>query len=107
MRVIIDATGEHVPDLHRMQVDDHSVLVDLDGIRKSIVDPTSLTSPDIARIEWGPGVGHTDATRREGGMIYFTDGRRPQPFFDRHLLTPYLAKFEEAKAAALAPEEEA
>ena len=99
MRVMIDATGNHEPDLHYVVVDGHGLLVDLDGIRKSIVDPTSLTSPDIARVEWGPGVGRNGGGL-EGGIVTMVDGSQ-RPFFDRHLLTPYLACYQAQKAKLL------
>lgn len=98
MRVLIDASGEHSPDFHYMRVDDHGLLVDLDHVRNSIVDPGTLTDATVVRVEWGPTTIH--GRNVEAGRIVRQDGT-VQPFFDRNLLRPYLALFEARKAELL------
>lgn len=93
MRVLISAEGKHDPaGLHLMMVDGHQFLIDLSGVRGSLVDPT------ISRAEWGPTVYGGQSI--EAGQIVRQDGHR-QMFFDKSLLEPYLTAFHD-KAAHLA-----
>lgn len=91
MRVLISAEGDNSPDWHYVVVDGHGLLVDLDGIQNSPVDPTSLADPTIARVTWGPVIRNGEAI--EAGEIILVDGS-VQTFFDRELLRPYLAAYE-------------
>ena len=95
MRVMIDALGQHEPDLHLMIVDNNALLLDLDGLRHSAIDPGSLTDPTVARVTWGPVVRNGSMT--EAGEITLVDGTR-RTFFDKQLLKPYLAAFEARRA---------
>jgi hypothetical protein len=94
MRVLMHPNAHNCTDnpaAHwRMVVDGHGVPIDLDHVRNSIVDPGSLTGPEVARVEWGPRV--EGGEMREAGVITRRDGQRV-PFFDRKLLAPYLALY--------------
>lgn len=103
MRVLISAEGEHSPDWHYVVVDGHGLLVDLDGMQNSAVDPASLTDPTIVRVTWGPTI--ANGTASEAGEIVRQDGSR-QTFFDRELLKPYLAAYQARLAALLAEPEQ-
>src|SRR6266851_274133 len=98
MRVLISAEGNHEPDLHYMIVDGHGLLVDLDGMQNSAVDPGTLTDPTIRRVEWGPQV--VNGEMRECGVITRIDGSR-QTFVERELLKPYIARYERRKKELL------
>lgn len=103
MRVLISAEGDHLgPDGEpvsagtvRMQVDGHSFLIDLSGVRGTLVDPT------ILRVEWGPAV--ISGQPQECGFIT-RRGVPPQPFFDKDLLKPYLDAWR-ARRAELLPQD--
>lgn len=91
MRVLISAEGAHEPaGQHYMVVDNHGFLIDLAGVRGTLVDPT------ILRAEWGPVM--TPGGPREGGVIVRKDGSK-QPFSNRDLLKPYLDAWRARRAA--------
>lgn len=77
-----------------MMVDNHGFLIDLSGIKGTLVDPT------ILQVEWGM-LGRGGETR-EGGLITRQDGSK-QPFFDKALLKPYLDAWTARRAELLAP----
>lgn len=90
MRLTITNSGKQEPaHMTLMVVDDHALLVDLNGVG-SLVDPT------IARVEWGPSA-HTG---KEFGAIVSKDGHM-QPFFEKNVLKPYLAAYDAQKAKVL------
>jgi hypothetical protein len=74
MRILISAEGQHEPEWHYMRIDSHGLLVDLDGIRHSSVDPGSLTDPTIIRVEWGPVIKNGEMAA-EAGTITRQDGQ--------------------------------
>ena len=85
MRVSIDFVGEHTDHTGarrpHMIVDRTGMLIDLSGVRGSLVDPT------IARVDWGPTV--SGGEMRDGGLIIRTDGSK-QPFWDFGAIKPYV-----------------
>lgn len=94
------STGNHEPaGQHYVKLNDRGRLMDLSQINGTLHDPT------ISKVTWG--IVTRGAESREGGMIYRAIGGKPQAFFDKGPLKPYLAAFkaaENADAGILPPE---
>lgn len=94
MQVLISAEGEHEDSdgnkgLHRMQVDNHSLLIDLSKVRGALADRT------ILRVDWGHRI--IGGAAGEGGTITLRDGST-RPFADKAALKPYLDAFKARRA---------
>lgn len=95
MRVLISGIGDHDPkDHHYMLVENHGFLIDLRGVKGTLVDPA------ITQVEWD--VLHKNGERREGGVITRRDGTK-QTFFDKALIQPYIDAWKAKKAQLEAP----
>lgn len=95
MYVRITKTGACHPNRHLMRVDNQDVLVDLDDV------PGTLVDPSISEVQWGArwrNKPRGNAEKQEFGTITRKDGSA-QNFSDRSLLEPYLAAFRKAVAA--------